>query len=155
MPVRFDSAQVLKYLAAPTSFRMGDFSFLMEPTLPAKRMESMNNFPSGMSPSTLEGWANIAIPTLSTAPVTYTYGSDPGSYSVGRLTAVSNGSATSYTYDPAGQITASTQQTSGQNYSFSYTYNLAGSLVSETYPSGRVVTTTYDGAKRAAQVSGV
>jgi YD repeat-containing protein len=36
--------------------------------------------------------------------------------------------------------------TAGQSYNFSYTYNLAGALTSETYPSGRVVTSRYDGA---------
>ena len=43
----------------------------------------------------------------------------------------------------------------GESYSFSYSYNLAGALVAETYPSGRVVTNTYDGANRVSQVSGV
>ena len=64
-------------------------------------------------------------------------------------------STTAYTaYDPLGQVLASIQSTGGQNYSFAYTYNLAGALTSETYPSGRVITTCYDSANRTSQVSG-
>jgi RHS repeat-associated protein len=36
----------------------------------------------------------------------------------------------------------------------SYSYNLAGLMVSESYPSGRVVTTSYDGAGRLSSVNG-
>ena len=32
----------------------------------------------------------------------------------------------------------------GQTYGFSYTYDLAGDLTSEMYPSGRVLNTTFD-----------
>jgi YD repeat-containing protein len=42
-------------------------------------------------------------------------------------------------------VTRSSQQMDGQTYAFSYTYNLAGGLTSETYPSGRVVTTGNNG----------
>ena len=45
-------------------------------------------------------------------------------------------------------------QINGQTYSFSYVYDLSGALTSETYPSGRVVKTSYDGAERASAVSG-
>ncbi len=40
-----------------------------------------------------------------------------------------------------------------QVYTFNYTYNLTGSLTSETYPSGRVVYTCYDGANRPNSLS--
>ena len=46
------------------------------------------------------------------------------------------------------------QATAGTTYSFSYNYNLAGSLISESYPSGRVVTTAYDSANRTNAVTG-
>jgi YD repeat-containing protein len=67
--------------------------------------------------------------------------------SPGYLTQAANGnSTTSYTnFDAMGNVLASTQATAGQSYGFSYSYNLAGALTSETYPSGRVVTTGYDG----------
>jgi YD repeat-containing protein len=90
-----------------------------------------------------------------TPTVTYSY--DTGSaYSVGRLQQVSNAnSLTSYTgYDPLGRVTATNQVTAGQDYSFSYSYNRAGALVSETYPSGRVVATSYDDANRVSAVTG-
>jgi YD repeat-containing protein len=45
-------------------------------------------------------------------------------------------------------------QVNGQTYSFSYAYDLTGALTSETYPSGRVIKTTYDGAERPNAVSG-
>ena len=57
-----------------------------------------------------------------------------------------------YSYDPLGRASQSQQTTVGQTYSMVYGYDLAGYLVSETYPSGRVVTTTYDTAGRLAGV---
>ena len=39
-------------------------------------------------------------------------------------------------------------------YGMTYSYDLADSLISEAYPSGRVVNTTYDGAERPSTVSG-
>jgi YD repeat-containing protein len=53
-----------------------------------------------------------------------------------------------------GNVRASNQQTMGQTYAFAYTYNLTGALTSETYPSGRVVTTGYDGVNREKSVTG-
>ncbi|HEY0324117.1 MAG TPA: RHS repeat-associated core domain-containing protein [Pyrinomonadaceae bacterium] len=90
-----------------------------------------------------------------TADVTYLY--DTLTYGKGRLTSVSSAiSQTSYSgYDALGRITGSTQVTSGHTYTMpEYKYNLAGGLTSETYPSGRVVTTQYDAAGRASVVAG-
>ena len=42
--------------------------------------------------------------------------------------------------------------TDGQTYSMSYGYNLAGGQTSMTYPSGRIITSEYDGAGRLAGV---
>src|SRR5581483_3814599 len=55
----------------------------------------------------------------------------------GDLTSVANGnSTTNYTsFDVMGNVLASSQVTQGQTYSFSYNYNVAGALTSETYPS--------------------
>jgi RHS repeat-associated protein len=90
-------------------------------------------------------------PLPSSAP-SFTRGS-----STGRLVAVCYGgttaSAGSYTgYDSLGRANVSVQQTDGLNYAFSYGYNLAGQMISETYPSGRVVQTEYDAAGRLAGV---
>lgn len=86
--------------------------------------------------------------------VTYAYDSG-GTNSIGHLVSVSNGSTTNYTgFDSMGHVLSSNQITIGTTYPFSYTYDLAGSLTSETYPSGRVVITGYDGANRLSQVTG-
>jgi YD repeat-containing protein len=91
-----------------------------------------------------------------TPAVSYTYDTGASGYPIGRLTQVSNANAaTNYTsYDGLGRATGSTQSQGGQVYSFSYAYNLAGSLTSETYPSGRIIATGYDGANRASSVTG-
>jgi RHS repeat-associated protein len=89
----------------------------------------------------------------STPAVSYTY--DTGNDGIGRLALEQTStSSASYSYDALGRITASTQSTAGTAYSFGYGYNLAGSLTSETYPSGRVITTKYDGANRPFQLLG-
>jgi len=88
------------------------------------------------------------------ANVTYTYDTG-GANSIGQLVSVANGSTTNYTaFDTMGHVVASNQVTIGTTYPFSYTYNLTEALTSETYPSGRVVTTGYDGANRPSQVTG-
>ncbi|MDQ2843143.1 MAG: hypothetical protein M3Y72_19310, partial [Acidobacteriota bacterium] len=77
--------------------------------------------------------------------------------SKGRLTQVANTYSTTYYtgFDSMGRVTNSIQQLAGYNYPFTYTYNLTGSLTSESYPSGRVVSTSYNGADRANAVSGI
>lgn len=78
--------------------------------------------------------------------------------SKGKLTKVANPvSATEYTeFDSLGRIKASRQTTSGATapYAFSYTYDLAGNLKTETYPSGRVVTQNYNGTGDLSSVTG-
>jgi YD repeat-containing protein len=45
--------------------------------------------------------------------------------------------------------------TAGQTHSFeNYSYNLAGALTSETYPSGRVISYSYDAANRRTRHTG-
>ncbi len=94
-----------------------------------------------------------------TPGVSYLYGAPNNGVanSADQLMQVNNTtSITNYTgFDVMGRVTASNQVTGGQTYAFNhYVYNLAGTLTSETYPSGRVVTTSYDGANRFAGVSG-
>ena len=48
----------------------------------------------------------------------------------------------------------SNQTTGGTPYTFSYTYNLAGALKTETYPDGSLLTTTYDGVNRPITLAG-
>jgi RHS repeat-associated protein len=94
--------------------------------------------------------------TYSDGTPAVTFGYDARQYAIGRLTSVANeNSTTNFTsFDVFGRVLASNQVTAGQTYSFGYTYDLAGSLVSETYPSGRVVTMNHDGADRVSAVSG-
>ena len=91
-----------------------------------------------------------------TPAVSYVYDAGGVSNSRGRLTRVSSSvSATNYTeYDALGRVKASSQVTEGVTYNFSYAYDLAGNLTSQTYPSGRVVTTGYDAAVRVNAVTG-
>lgn len=75
----------------------------------------------------------------------------------GRLVAViydEAGSGSYYGYDELGRTKQSVQRTMGQDYSFNYAYNRAGQMTSEIYPSGRVVTTSYDTAGRLSLVRG-
>src|SRR5579864_2043287 len=95
------------------------------------------------------------IAPTTTPAVTYTY--DQGVNAIGHLTQVTNGISTANfpSFDPMGRVTSSSQTTGNVSPgSFSYVYNLAGGLETETYPSGRSVTTCYDGANRVAAVTG-
>jgi len=104
--------------------------------------------------------------TVNYQSVGYTYDDPNVPFSKGRLTAVftlpgtymlpADISTTSYAaYDALGRVMVSRQTTAGKTYTFSnYSYNLAGALTSETYPSGRVVRTRYDAANRVSQVGG-
>jgi YD repeat-containing protein len=84
--------------------------------------------------------------------------------SIGRLVAVTAQSyfggvsqrpfASFYGYSTAGLVARYQQRIDGADYGFSsYTYNRADQPTQTTYPSGRVVTTAYDGAGRTASVS--
>jgi RHS repeat-associated protein len=111
------------------------------------------------------------IPGYSTPNVTYCYdGSTQGACAnapsgsnnnlVGHTTLVSatlSGvpiSSTSYgQYGVLGDIWQSTQ-TTGRSYPFTYTYNLANTMLGMTLPSGRTVTWTYDTANRIYTAGG-
>jgi RHS repeat-associated protein len=97
------------------------------------------------------GGTAVATPT-----VTYSYDSSSVANSKGRLTSVSNSvSAYNYTgYDALGRVTASQQVTDGQTYSMSYAYDLIGNMTSQAYPTGRVVTQSFDSAGRVTNMSG-
>ena len=89
-----------------------------------------------------------------TPTVTYSYDNPNVLYAKGRLTSVSS-SSSSYTYeeyDAAGRVKKGMQTTAGQSYTMEYTYNRAGALVSQKYPSGLIVKSEYDDAGRLAGV---
>jgi RHS repeat-associated protein len=77
-------------------------------------------------------------------------------FAKGKLTKVTNGSA-SYEYrnfDALGRVLSARQIIDGNNYDTSYSYNLAGALITETYPSGRTVTNAYNADGSLNTVSG-
>lgn len=77
--------------------------------------------------------------------------------SLGALTMAKAGDCISrYTsFDIYGRVTASEQSIDGQTYGgMEYGYNLAGALVSQKYPSGRVVTETTDDVGRFSKLTG-
>ena len=98
------------------------------------------------------------LPALPTGAPAFTRGS-----STGRLVAViyGGGNTGSYQgYDQMGRVVQSIQVTetqatgspNPQAYGFGYSYNLASEMLTETYPSGRIVQTEYDAAGRVAGV---
>jgi RHS repeat-associated protein len=96
----------------------------------------------------------------STPDVSYFYdgtGLDQApAFSKGKLTKATNGvSENRFTsFDAVGRLLTSEQIIDGQSYPFVYAYNnITGSLISETYPSGRVITNSFDSLERLASVS--
>jgi RHS repeat-associated protein len=58
-----------------------------------------------------------------------------------------------FDYDKVGQIVNHSQAIGNQSYNLQYGYNLAGQLVAQKYPSGKVVNIAVDGIGRLATVS--
>ncbi len=90
-----------------------------------------------------------------TPTVTYTYDDQNVPFSKGRLTKVfSTVSETRYTeYDEMGRLEKSEQRTDGEVYPSEYKYNLAGMLVEQKYPSGRVVKNMLDASGDISNIS--
>jgi RHS repeat-associated protein len=91
----------------------------------------------------------------STPDVTYTYDDSQVAFSKGKLTKVASSVSESLitSYDALERVTGSQQKTDGQTYSFGYTYNLDDELLSQTYPSGKVVNYTYDPSGDLTRIS--
>ena len=91
-----------------------------------------------------------------TPSVVYTYDGGGISNSIGQLTHVASAyGITNYTgFDSVGRVLGSNQLIGPSTFSFNYTYDLAGDLLSETYPTGRIISNRYDGAGRVANVTG-
>jgi RHS repeat-associated protein len=87
--------------------------------------------------------------------VEYRY--DTVTHGLGKPASVSNGLVTTrYTeYSPVGELLQSQQEFDGvaAPYTFHYAYNMAGQMVTETYPSGRVVMNTFDSEGKVDSVS--
>jgi RHS repeat-associated protein len=80
---------------------------------------------------------------------TWTYDeAQSGAYNIGRLTTKTDpyGSQT-FAYDNIGSVTQVTRTTDGVSYPFSYTYDIASRLLTESFPDGDSVgTVAYDSA---------
>jgi len=96
-----------------------------------------------------------------TPSVTYTYDqARSGYFNAGALTRVETAAvgdtpatATEFDYDLMGRARKHRQWIAGQQYDIEYTYNLAGQLTSEKYPSGRIISMGYDANGRMASIS--
>jgi RHS repeat-associated protein len=89
--------------------------------------------------------------TLPSGAPTYTHG-----YATGRLIAMTYGSGaagTYYGYDSMGRVNVQRQVTGSATYTLAYTYNYAGMLTSETYPTSRTLSYGYDEGARLASIS--
>jgi RHS repeat-associated protein len=97
-----------------------------------------------------------------TPTVTYTYDqARTGYFNQGRLTSVSTATINEvrpstgqeYDYDKMGRTTAQREKIGTTTYTLSYSYNVGGLLLTETYPSGRVMNYAYDGAGRLSGIT--
>jgi RHS repeat-associated protein len=72
----------------------------------------------------------------------------------GRLVTMADGAGSeAYTYDILGRLTQLQKTVNGTVYPIGYGYNLAGSVTSLTYPSGRVIAPSYDAIGRLSAVA--
>lgn len=95
-----------------------------------------------------------------TPAVTYIYDQlHTGFYNKGRITevrtaATANAPVTiqAYDYDKLGRVKSHSQTVGGNIYTTAYGYNIAGWLTSQTYPSGKVVSYSFDEVARLISV---
>lgn len=100
-----------------------------------------------------------------TPKITYIYDQErEGFYNKGALTRVetaAGGTArpdtpsttTEFDYDKMGRVVKHRQSIGNQTYDLEYAYNLAGQLISEKYPSGKLVSTGYDANGRLSSLA--
>ncbi|HEX7684703.1 MAG TPA: hypothetical protein VF446_14420 [Trinickia sp.] len=95
------------------------------------------------------------FPTASAENVIFGYDATAGGNNgVGRLTSVTDQSgSTAFVFDALGRVASDTRVVSGQSYATAYTYDAAGHILTETYPSGRIVTYTRDALGRVATIT--
>jgi RHS repeat-associated protein len=90
----------------------------------------------------------------STPGVTYNYGTSPAAFNNGAISSITDGSgSTTFTYNNMEQVTQDAKVLGGVTYNIQYVYNAAGELQTLTYPSGRVVTQTYDPIGRLQKIA--
>jgi RHS repeat-associated protein len=100
----------------------------------------------------------VLTKTFPAAPienVTYAYDSSAGGNNgIGHLASVSDQSGkVGFFYDALGHVTSETRVTGGIPYVTAYTYDPAGNILTETYPSSRIVTYTRDALGRISGIA--
>jgi len=95
------------------------------------------------------------FPTASAENVSFGYdATGSGNKGIGRLTSVTDQSgSTAFVYDALGRVASDTRVVSGNSFSTAYTYDAAGNVLTEIYPSGRIVTYTRDALGRISSAT--
>ncbi|WP_206744500.1 RHS repeat-associated core domain-containing protein [Rhodoferax antarcticus] len=89
-----------------------------------------------------------------TTPITISYTYDQGVNGIGHLTGITEPTGTTaYGYDQHGRLTSGTRTAHGMQYTTIYSYDSQGRLASIGYPSGRLVSYTFDAMGRVSGVS--
>ena len=104
----------------------------------------------GITPAVSYLYDSDAFPTG--APSPFNRGS-----STGRLVAVNYGGGSQgdyFGYDELGRVVRKTQRLGSINFPMTASYNRAGAMLNESYPSGRTVTMAYDNAGRLSNLAG-
>jgi YD repeat-containing protein len=95
------------------------------------------------------------FPAASSENVAFTYDATAGgNKGVGRLTSLTDQSGSdALLYDAQGRATTDTRVIGANSYATAYTYDAAGHVLTETYPSGRIVTYSRDTLGRVSGVT--
>ncbi|MGD0473978.1 MAG: RHS repeat-associated core domain-containing protein [Candidatus Velthaea sp.] len=98
-----------------------------------------------------------SVSTLAGKPtetVTWTYdGATVGAYGIGRLATMTDPSgSTAYTYERRGLLASTLQKVGSASYTTKYSYDGNGNRISQTLPSTRVLSYTFDFADRPYSV---
>jgi RHS repeat-associated protein len=95
------------------------------------------------------------FPTAPAENVSFGYDdTSGGNHGIGRLTSVNDESGSTQSFfDALGRVTSQSRVVSGQSFNISYTYDAAGHILTETYPSGRIVSYARDALGRVLDIS--
>jgi YD repeat-containing protein len=118
----------LKRLASATNPESGTVSYTYDAAGNLKTRTDARSLATSYTYDALNRTLTASYPS-GTPNVTYTYDGSGVTNGLGHLTSISaaNGVTTKYTaFDTVGHITANTQITADNSYSFGYSYNLAG-----------------------------
>jgi RHS repeat-associated protein len=138
--------------AGTVSYQYNSYSKLTQRT-DARGVVTTYSYDSTLNRPTQISYNVSGTSAVSTSSVSYTYGTSTASYNNGRLTQMTDGLGTeSFTYDQLGRTTQVQKVVYNVTYTTSYTFNLAGEVVTMTYPSGKVIKNNYDAIGRLASV---